>query len=206
MPGPGRPPATGRHRVRGFTLVELLTTFVVLGTLVSMALPSFSVWIGNAQVRTVAESLANGIRLAQAEAVRRNRQVVLTFTNGLPRLDVPATAGGRNWSMQTVQQFAAGDSEFVQGGAFADIASAVSIDSLGAPVTALCFNSNGRLVVNAAPGPAGSSCLAASASFEINRANADRRLRVRVGVGGQIRMCDPNRPLLSAASPDGCPV
>lgn len=203
----GRSGATPlRRSSRGFTLIELLTTFVVLGTLISMALPSFGVWIGNAQVRTVADSLQNGIRLAQAEAVRRNRQVVLSFTAGTPRLNAPALAGGKNWSMQTVQQFSAGDSEFVQGGAFADVASAVTIESVGAPVSALCFNSNGRMVVNASPGPAGSACSAAAAAFEVNRAGADRRLRVLVSVGGQIRLCDPNRPTLSSASPDGCPA
>ena len=194
------------RQLRGFTLIELLTTFVVLGILVSLALPSFSIWIGNAQIRTVADSLQNGIRLAQAEAVRRNRQVVLSFTNATPGLNAAAVAGGKSWSLQTVQQFSAGDSEFIQGGAFTDIASSVTIASVGTPLTALCFNSSGRMVVNAAPGPANSACIAANASFEINRNISDRRLRVLVGVGGQIRLCDPGRPTLSSDSPDGCPV
>ena len=99
---------------RGFTLIELLTTFSLLGVLIQLSLPSFTIWISNTRVRTVADSLQNGVRLAQAEAVRRNRQVVLSFTNGTPSLGVPAVAGGANWSIQTVAQFGGGDAEFVQ--------------------------------------------------------------------------------------------
>lgn len=195
----------GRRDGSGFTLIELLTTLCLLGVLMQLSLPSFMTWIGNAQVRTVADSLQNGVRLAQAEAVRRNRQVVLSFTDRTPALSVPAVAGGANWSIQTVAQFGGADAEFVQGGKLTDVATGVSIGAIGPAVTALCFNSNGRLTVNAAPGPAGAACRAAAATFEMNRANADRRLRIVVGVGGQLRMCDPSRPPLSSTSPDGCP-
>jgi len=196
---------SGGRQASGFTLVELLITMVLIGILVKLSLPSFSTWIGNTQVRTVAEALQNGIRLAQAEAVRRNRQVVLTFTNSTPTRDAPAVVGGGNWSMQTVAQFGGADAEFIQGGSLAEISSDVTVAAVGAPLNALCFNSNGRLVINTDPGPSGASCNAAGTTFEINRSRADRRLRVVVNVGGQLRMCDPGSPSLSAASPDGCP-
>jgi type IV fimbrial biogenesis protein FimT len=195
----------GRDPGRGFTLIELLTTLSVLGVLLQLSLPSFTIWINNTRIRTVADSLQNGVRLAQAEAVRRNRQVVLSFTDRTPALGVPAVAGGTNWSIQTVAQFGGGDAEFVQGGSLVDVASGVTIGAIGPAVNALCFNSNGRLTLNNAPGPAGAVCRAAAVAFEVNRASADRRLRVLVGVGGQLRMCDPGRPTLSSASPDGCP-
>ena len=63
-------------RRHGFTLVELMVTISLLAILLALAAPSFSTWIRNAQVRTVSDSLQNGIRLAQAEAIRRHRQVV----------------------------------------------------------------------------------------------------------------------------------
>lgn len=192
-------------RSRGFTLIELLIAFVLLGMLIKLAVPSFSTWIGNAQVRTVAESLAQGIRTAQSEAIRRNRQVVLSFVNATPALNATAVAGASNWSLQTVAQFGAADEAFIQGGALAEVASGVTIASTTTPVTALCFNSMGRLVVNASPGPSGSVCAAANAAFSIDRSNSDRRLQVLVGVAGQVRMCDPARPTLSESSPDGCP-
>jgi len=206
----GPPVRAGGRAAAGFTLIELLTAIVLLGILMRLAMPSFVVWMNNTKVRTVAEALQTGIRLAQAEAVRGNRQVVLSFTNGTPTLNVTAVANGSNWSIQTVPLFANSldadtQATFVQGGALGDVASGVTITSTPPSVTALCFNSNGRLVVNTAPGPTGASCAAASASFTIDRTGADRPLRVIVGVGGQLRVCDPNRPTLSATSPDGCP-
>ena len=190
---------------RGVTLIEMLIAFALLGLLVKLSMPSFTTWISNAQVRTVAESLQQGVRKAQGEALRLNRQVVLSFTNQTPALNATAMAGGRNWSVQTVDQFGAGDARFVEGGALADVVSDVSITSAGAPITALCFNSMGRLVVNASPGPNNGSCAAANAAFTVDRPRADRPLQVLVGVAGHVRMCDPNRPVLSATSPDGCP-
>lgn len=194
------------RKTRGFTLIELLITLVLLGILLKLGLPSFTAWMANTKVRTVAESLQNGIRLAQAEAVRRNRQVVLWFTNSAaspPTLASTAAANGTNWAIFTVQQFGAGDGELVQAGKLTDVASGVTFDTGG--LKALCFNSNGRLVLNDTPGPAGAACTAASATFNVAHATADRPMRVIVGVAGQIRMCDPNRPPLSVASPDGCP-
>jgi type IV fimbrial biogenesis protein FimT len=202
-------PRAGRGvHARGFTLIELLIAFVLLALLVRLGLPSFSLWIGNAKVRAGAESLQAGIRLAQAEAVRSSRQVVLTFTNAAPALDAAAAVNGRHWSIQSVPLFGNGTDDdtrarFVQGGELGDAAAGVVVDTGG--LTALCFNANGRLVLNAAPGPAGASCSAANASFTVSHPNGDRPLKVMVGVAGQTRSCDPNRPARSASSPDGCP-
>lgn len=203
---------TRRGDAAGFTLVELLTALVLLGILLKLGMPAFSAWVNNTKIRTVTESLQTGIRLAQAEAVRGNRQVVLTLTNATPALGATAAAGGKNWSIQSVAMFGnSTDAEtqavFIQGGALTDVASGVTIAGTanGNPINALCFNSNGRLVTNTAPGPSGASCTAASAVFNIAHPNGDRALRVLVGVSGQTRTCDPKRPTLSSTSPDGCP-
>lgn len=194
-PLPGR--ATG-----GFTIIELMVTITLLGILFGLGLPSFTAWIRNSQIRTVSEALQNGVRTAQAEAVRRNRQVVLSFTNATPALNATAVANGKNWSLQTVPSLGDTAGEYLQGGALADVASAVTITG---GTTAICFNANGRLTTNASPGAPGASCSAATTTFNVTQPNADRNLRVIVQVGGQLRMCDPNRPTLSSTSPDGCP-
>ena len=105
-----------------------------------------------------------------------------------------------------------GDAQYITGGALAEVASTVAFS--GGP-TALCFNSNGRLV-DAAAGASGSAvtglsstaCSASVTTIDVGQATArsgDRNLRVVVQLGGQIRMCDPNRPTLSSTSPEGCP-
>ena len=187
----------------GFTLIELMVTITLLGILVSLSLPSFITWIRNAQVRTVSEALQTGVRTAQAEAVRRNRQVVMTFTNDAnPILNPTAVANGNNWSIQTVASPFINNNvaEFVRSGVLTDVASGVSI--FGAP-KAICFNANGRLMA-----PTGSAatanCIGTPATFQVAQTASDRPLTVTVAVGGQVRMCDPKRPALSSTSPDGC--
>jgi type IV fimbrial biogenesis protein FimT len=198
-----RPGRSGPLRVRGFTLIELVVTFSLLGLLVALALPSFSAWVQNAKVRAVADNLQTGVRLAQTEAVRLNQPVVLWLTNSTPAAGVSADTNGKNWSMQTIAKFG-GTSTFIQGGALAEVASGVAINS---SVNSICFNSNGRMVTATATdtGVPGSSCTATGpATFNISQASADRPLRVVVQLGGQVHMCDPNRPALSSTSPDGC--
>ncbi|MDQ6681013.1 MAG: GspH/FimT family protein [Pseudomonadota bacterium] len=144
----------------------------------------------------MAEALQNGVRLAQNEAVRRNQQVVLSLTNAQPALNSAAVANGKNWSIQTVAQFGKA-AEYVQGGALADVASGVAITG----PASICFNSNGRLVLNATPGVSGAACDGGAANYFVSHASSDRPLRVIVAIAGQLRMCDPNRP-----APDGCPL
>ncbi len=193
---PARAPYNAcRRGARGFTLIELVVALTLLGILIALGLPSFTAWIRNSQVRTVAEALQNGVRLAQNEAVRRNQQVVLSLTNAQPALNSAPTANGKNWSIQTVEQFGKA-AEYVQGGALADVASGVAITG---PVS-ICFNSNGRLVPNPAPSVLGAVCDGGAATFVVSHTSSDRPLRVIVAIAGQLRMCDPNR-----LAPDGCP-
>ena len=54
---------------------------VVMALLVGLAMPSMSTWIRNSRLRAASDSLQDGLRLAQAEALRRSRQVVFSLTN-----------------------------------------------------------------------------------------------------------------------------
>lgn len=193
----------GLDGARGFTLLELLVTITLLGILVTLSLPSFTTWIRNTQVRSVAEALQSGVRTAQAEAVRRNRQVIMSFTNDTnPALNPTLAANGKNWSLQTVASPFVNNNaaEFITAGVLGDVASGVAIS--GAP-TVICFNADGRLM-----GPTGSaataSCVRTPATMQVSQSSSDRPLNVTLSVGGQVRMCDPKRPARSTTSPDGC--
>ena len=199
----------------GFSLIELMVTITLLGLLTTLALPSFTVWIHNTQVRTVAESLQTGLRVAQTEALRRNTGVVYFRTNStitagnigngtttFPSFAYAAT--GTNWVVLTTPTFGSANAEFVQGGS---LGSGAAATTLGGP-NALCFDANGRIATNAPSSlPSGVTCTAAGVppvTFPVSQpAPADRPLNVVVSAGGRIRMCDPMRTL-SATTPDGC--
>ncbi len=198
---------------QGFTLIELMVTIALFAILLMLAVPSFTTWIRNSQIRSTAESLQNGLRAAKTQAASLNRQVVFSTTNLDPGLDATATVGGRNWSAQIVPLTAGentGRPIFLQGGAFAGGLTDVTIT--GGPIGAtLCFSSSGRIVANNAPSATLPACTipvspALSYTYTIARTTAvtgqDRTLAVQVSLNGQIRMCDPARTLTT--SPDGC--
>ena len=201
-----RPPSPSQ----GFTLIEVIITIVVFGILSALAVPSMSTWISNVKVRTVADGLQNGIRLAQAESLRRSRQVVFSLTNSTnPQTSLTATAGGAYWSVNVIPSMTDGSeatAAFVESGVLtASTGSGVTIS--GGPAE-ICFNSVGRLVINTTTGVAGGSCGLPTTTppkwtYLVQKAGADRPLQVQVSLGGQVHMCNPNK-VLSATDPDGC--
>lgn len=191
--------------VRGFSLVEVMVAMALLTLLLGLAAPSFTVWTRNAQVRTVSDALQSGLRLAQGEAVRRNRQVVFFRTDSRACTnDIDASDDGAFWSIRTVPLMAGEESVVVQCGVLNDIAADVTV----AGPAALCFNSGGRQVANDEPGIDGADCEldpSGTSTFDIQITAGDRPLRVTVSLGGQVRMCDPARQL-GAGNSDGCPA
>ena len=203
------------RRSQGFTLIEMVVTFVILAVLAALAMPSMSAFVRNSKIRAVSDSLQNGLRTAQSEASRRSRQVVFSLTTAKPTATgYTASANGTSWAISTVTAMSAGEtSEFVEAGLLTEIGTGVTITG----PASICFNALGRLTRNTAPGVPGPSCELPTApatggpslqSYDIGVANpvsgVDRPLRVLVALGGQVRLCDPSRTL-SASVPEGCP-
>ena len=69
-----------QRRVRGFTLIELITVITVMGVLASLALPSFREFVANQRIRNVSFDLMAALTLARSEAVTRNRSIDLKKT------------------------------------------------------------------------------------------------------------------------------
>ena len=67
-----------RHRLRGFTLVELVTTISILAILAAIAAPSFRSFITNQRLRNASFDLMASLTLARSQAVTLGQQVMLT--------------------------------------------------------------------------------------------------------------------------------
>lgn len=203
-----------RHH-RGFTLVELMVTLAVAALLLVAAVPAFGLWIQNVQIRSTAESLQNGLRKAQAEAITRGTQTVFVLSAGAPAWNAAPTDNGANWSVraQPVANSAEDDGKatdqthpLIEGSSYG---SQTNVSITGPAL--LCFNSGGRLITSTAVAvpnnPGKATCGAPPAIYEIKRGDtidADHKAyRVTVTVGGRVRMCDRGKTL-SSDNPDGC--
>jgi len=198
-----------RSRQRGVTLIELAVVLAVVAILFATAAPSFSAWIHNVQIRTATESMQNGLQLARAEAIRRNRSVMFWLTSGASPLaadwlvgcSTPAGAGSQpeqpgdcpgtltsatpttgnyiQWQLAVNQQTAA-----------------PHVTATPANATNVTFNSFGMVTPNA-----DGSASITQLDITDSTISSPRPLRIVIS-GGQIRMCDPGLSL--ANDPRGC--
>jgi len=183
-------------RTSGFTLIEFMISVAILGILIALGAPRFATWINNTKTRTVAESLANGLRLAQSEATRRSHAIQFTITSdGRPGVVNPAQAtNGLNWSIQTVPLLLTETGpEFIEK---SQLSGANAGITMSAPTPVIVFNSVGRLSAQL-------GTPTTQAVYNISNVNGDRPLRVTVSPAGQVRLCDPSITL-SSTTPTGC--
>ena len=203
-----------RHRSTGFTLIEVLTVMVIASIMFALAFPIIGTWLKNNQIRTVAESVQNGLRFAQVQAVTLNQETEFILANNPPPGTTvqPAVSPSNSWfsaTLTTINGTANLDTNVsptgLQIGALGNVASGIQI----AGPTAICFNSFGRMTGNSSTG-SGASCPVPSASNALytytisapSTASA-RVLNVTLNISGQVRICDPAKTL-SSTNPDGC--
>lgn len=79
---------------RGFTLIELMVTIAIASLLLSLALTSFNTMMASSQVRSTAESIVSGLRMARAEAIKRNVPMRFQFVSALDNTCGYATNSG----------------------------------------------------------------------------------------------------------------
>lgn len=65
--------------IKGFTLVEVMITTVIVAISVGLALPSWNTMIEKRQLVSAAEEIASFIRFAQSEAVKSNDTVTVSW-------------------------------------------------------------------------------------------------------------------------------
>jgi len=105
-------PIRSPARRRGFTLLEVALTTVVIGILAAAAVPSYANYLARERLRHVAQLLDLDLRRARATSVDQNTNVYVSFgggrqwcwglsraapcdcTTGLPRCDMGTVAAG----------------------------------------------------------------------------------------------------------------
>ncbi|HZR04056.1 MAG TPA: GspH/FimT family pseudopilin [Burkholderiales bacterium] len=167
---------------RGVTLIELMITLVVLSILISAALPSFSAWIANTQIRNGAEAVLNGLQFARSEAVRLNTNIEFGM-QGASGTAWVVTDPAANTELQRRQEEGSSN-----------------LNAVATPpgATKVTFNGMGWVTTNA-------DASARITQFDVSSATATsgtRPLRVVVAPGGSIKMCDP---AVVAPDPRACP-
>jgi len=175
-----------KNLIRGFGLIELLITIALLGILTTLAVNNFGTWIQDSKTRSVAESLQNGIRLAQTEAIKLSQSTTFNVTGNAWNVKAMLRGSSSNVD-ETI-----GNKGLIHSEVFAD-ASSVNISTAKdfGLSTPLRFNSMGRLV-----SPTN------NVKYIITNSRGKRRMQINVSIAGSVRMCDPNKTL-SASDPDG---
>lgn len=187
-----------KYKALGFTLVELLVTMAVIGVLGALAIPSYTAWIQNNKIRTAAESIQNGIQIARGEAVKRNALVQFDLRGASSAWTVcvspvaPGACPDPDDATTTVQSRAASE------GSSADITLATS------DAGPFVFNSFG-VMTSPVPGAGGLVTIDVDVNTSVLSAAESRELRIVIGVGGSVRMCDPSLDT-AGTDPRKCPV
>lgn len=164
---------------QGFSLIELVVTVVVLMTVSVFAIPAFQASIGNSQIRTVTESIKNGLQQARVEAIKRNARIRFTLqANGawqlgcVPALDAPVAAAAPACPAIISQKSAS--------------------EGSSANITIVADNPSVVFTGFGARDPAVANGLS-RVDVSNNQVDQDelRALRIILAAGGHARVCDP---------------
>lgn len=113
-------------RQTGFTLIELLVAITILSILLAVGIPTMGKWLSASRALTIAEFYAEGLKLARAEATKRNVfsrfSLIENATSGqydwrvdlcVPTPDIPCNDDVGNWSTTAAAGAGAGIADFL---------------------------------------------------------------------------------------------
>lgn len=164
-----------QNRESGFTLIELMVTISILAIVLSAAFPSYRTFVANAQIRSTAESIRNGLQLARAEAIKRNAKVKFTIASAI---------NDSSWSVGCVTVVADCPAVIQSKTASEGSASTISIIKTGS--NTLNFTNLGTT----------DSTVGQLSRLDIDNtsipAAISADLSVSIQTGGNARVCDPN--------------
>ena len=178
---------------RGFTIVEVMITLVVLGVLITFGAPEFMAFLQNQKTRAAADAVLSGLQAARAAAVSRNLAVQFKLTG------LGSAPPNSSW---TVSESASGiviqTRSSDEGTATVNVA---AVDGAANPVTTVTFSPIGGVAANA---DASAALRRIDLTNPMALAGNARAFRVLISGGGSLRMCDPN--VTVANDPRYCPA
>lgn len=121
---------------KGFTLIELMVTLVVLAILASIAVPSFQNTIQSSRTLSISNNLTTAMQFARSEAIKRGVRVDICRRNG--NVCANSTAWQDGWLVK------------INGGAVLRVWDATGgNDLIVGPNETLTFRPNGMLTATA---------------------------------------------------------
>ena len=160
------------------SLIEALIALAIAAILMAAAMPMYSTWVMNTQIRTGAEAIVNGLQIARSEALNRNANVQFAMTGSDTGWQVSSLAS--DGTVVTVIQTRSG-------GAGSATATATPFPSAA---TAVTFNALGRKMLPTNPDNS-VPIQQINITTSITSSTGARALNITISDGGQVRMCDP---------------
>jgi type IV fimbrial biogenesis protein FimT len=186
------------HRAfgQGFSLIELMMAIVIFSLLVMLAAPMYSEFIGNSYIRNAAEAVLDGVRLAQAQAIKANVSQPTAPAIGAAFVLDPAAG----WTVYLPDPNDGTDQVFKTYSFVNEGASKATITT-NSSTTTVTFDGLGRALLTNGDGSAQLT------QIDITNTNVPTPHPLRVvvstiaGANG-IKLCDP---ALVSTDPAGCP-
>lgn len=186
-----------RHQ-RGMTLLELIVAVSIVGILMAIGVPQLGDWLRRSSIRSAAEVVQNGLRIAEGEAIRRNAFVEFLLTNSTPDVSgiksLTAVADGKNWAARVLDSSYAPLADVNLAYVGSAVMSEFAADLKFEGPANVVFNGNGR--VTDITGVA----ITDSQIFRLSRPGTGA-VCVFVTPGGAVKACDP---ALASGHPFAC--
>jgi len=114
-------------RMSGFSLMELMTTLVVAGVLLAVAVPSFNEMMVNSRITAQANDFVGAINFARSEAIKRNTNLVLCRATAENSGNCAPAAG--NWRFWIVRPVTPANAAVVRRGVVNEFSGALAVRS-----------------------------------------------------------------------------
>lgn len=192
-------------------MIEMMVALVIGALILMLALPSFSIFLQNQQIRNGAESILDGLNFARTEAVRLNTPIRFQFVSDLTA-SCTLSSNSLAWVISQADPTSAcnspvGDTaapQIIRTRSASEGTGNVLITSAGGATTAV-FNGLGRQQV-AGITQIDITNTSGTCQYADPVNGTMRCLRILVSSGGQARMCDPQvaTPVPPVIDPRAC--